>query len=119
VDTELAGRLVEQALGARFAVDQTGDRAALDGEITDHLGYEKHDPASKDGGNSGTAPGQDGADRHRPGGGALPVRCSACWEVLLVNSFEPGGTAETDDSVGQAQESEEVRAGGSGVADDA
>jgi putative transposase len=26
--------------------------AALDGEITDHLGYAKHDPAGKDGGNS-------------------------------------------------------------------
>ncbi|MGC4857557.1 transposase, partial [Micromonospora sp. DT4] len=26
--------------------------AAMDGEITDHLGYEKHDPAGKDGGNS-------------------------------------------------------------------
>jgi transposase-like protein len=26
--------------------------AAMDGEITDHLGYDKHDPAGKDGGNS-------------------------------------------------------------------
>jgi hypothetical protein len=27
-------------------------QSALDGEITDHLGYDKHDPAGKDGGNS-------------------------------------------------------------------
>jgi transposase-like protein len=26
--------------------------SALEGEITDHLGYDKHDPAGKDGGNS-------------------------------------------------------------------
>jgi putative transposase len=26
--------------------------SALDGELTDHLGYDKHDPAGKDGGNS-------------------------------------------------------------------
>lgn len=26
--------------------------SALAGEITDHLGYDKHDPAGKDGGNS-------------------------------------------------------------------
>lgn len=26
--------------------------SALDGEITDHLGYERHDPAGRDGGNS-------------------------------------------------------------------
>jgi hypothetical protein len=26
--------------------------SALEGEITDHLGYDKHDPAGKDGGNT-------------------------------------------------------------------
>ena len=31
--------------------------AALDGEITDHLGYDKGDPAGKNGGNSPTAHG--------------------------------------------------------------
>ena len=62
VDAELVSRLVEQARVAGLQL--TGDggllqqltkrviEAALDGEITDHLGYEKHDPAGKDGGNS-------------------------------------------------------------------
>lgn len=62
VDAELVGRLVEQARVAGLQL--TGDggllqqltkrviEAAMDGEITDHLGYDKHDPAGKDGGNS-------------------------------------------------------------------
>ncbi|GAA1604497.1 IS256 family transposase [Actinoplanes couchii] len=62
VDAELVGRLVEQARAAGLQL--TGDggllqqltkrviEAAMEGEITDHLGYEKHDPVGKDGGNS-------------------------------------------------------------------
>jgi transposase-like protein len=62
VDAELVGRLVEQARAAGLQLTGEGGllqqltkrviEAALDGEITDHLGYEKHDPAGKDGGNS-------------------------------------------------------------------
>lgn len=62
VDAELVGQLVEQARGAGLQLTGEGGllqqltkrviEAALDGEITDHLGYEKHDPAGKDGGNS-------------------------------------------------------------------
>lgn len=47
--------------------------SALDGEMTDHLGYDKHDLAGKNGGNSRKGqPVQDRADRRRPGraGGA-------------------------------------------------
>ena len=62
VDAELVARLVEQARAAGLQL--TGDggllqqltkrvvEAALDGEITDHLGYDKGDPAGKNGGNS-------------------------------------------------------------------
>jgi putative transposase len=62
VDAELVGRLVEQARAAGLQL--TGDggllqqltkrviEAALDGEITDHLGYDKGDPAGNNGGNS-------------------------------------------------------------------
>ena len=62
VDAELVGRLVEQARAAGLQL--TGDggllqqltkrvlEAALDGEITDHLGYDKGDPAGKNGQNS-------------------------------------------------------------------
>src|SRR3954467_9067386 len=62
VDAELVGRLVEQARYAGLQLTGEGGllqqltkrviEAALDGEITDHLGYDKHDPAGKDGGNS-------------------------------------------------------------------
>jgi hypothetical protein len=62
VDAELVGRLVEQARVAGLQLTGEGGllqqltkrviEAAMDGEITDHLGYEKHDPAGKDGGNS-------------------------------------------------------------------
>ncbi|GAA1887528.1 IS256 family transposase [Asanoa iriomotensis] len=62
VDVELVGRLVEQARAAGLQL--TGDggllqqltkrvlEAALDGEITDHLGYDKGDPAGNNGQNS-------------------------------------------------------------------
>ena len=62
VDSELVGQLVEQARVAGLQLTGEGGllqqltkrviEAALDGEITDHLGYEKHDPAGKDGGSS-------------------------------------------------------------------
>ncbi len=59
VDAELIGRLVEQARAAGLQL--TGDggllqqltkrvlESALEGEITDHLGYDKGDPAGKAG----------------------------------------------------------------------
>src|ERR671921_586563 len=62
VDAELVGRLVEQARSAGLQLTGEGGllqqltkrviEAALDGEITDHLGYEKGDPAGKNGRNS-------------------------------------------------------------------
>jgi len=62
VDAELVGRLVEQARAAGLQLTGEGGllqqltkrviEAALDGEITDHLGYEKHDPVGKNGQNS-------------------------------------------------------------------
>ena len=61
VDAQLVGQLVEQARAAGLQLTGEGGllrqltkrviEAAMDGEITDHLGYEKHDPAGKDGGN--------------------------------------------------------------------
>jgi putative transposase len=62
VDAELIGQLVEQARSAGLQLTGEGGllqqltkrvlEAALDGEITDHLGYDKHDPVGKNGGNS-------------------------------------------------------------------
>ncbi|SBV28254.1 Transposase, Mutator family [Micromonospora krabiensis] len=62
VDAELVAQLVERARAAGLQL--TGDggllqqltkrvlESALEGEITDHLGYDKGDPAGKNGGNS-------------------------------------------------------------------
>lgn len=62
VDAQLVKQLVEQARAAGLQL--TGEdgllgqltkrvlEAALEGEITDHLGYDKGDPAGRDGGNS-------------------------------------------------------------------
>jgi putative transposase len=62
VDSELVERMVEQARAAGLRL--TGDggllqqltkrvlESALEGEISDHLGYDKGDPAGKNGGNS-------------------------------------------------------------------
>ncbi|GIF78642.1 hypothetical protein Asi02nite_81600 [Asanoa siamensis] len=62
VDAELVGRLVEQARVAGLQLTGEGGllaqltkrvlEAALDGEITDHLGYDKGDPAGNNGQNS-------------------------------------------------------------------
>ena len=42
---------------------------ALEGELDDHLGYGKHDPAGRDGGNSRNGRRAETVDyRHRPGG---------------------------------------------------
>jgi putative transposase len=62
VDAELVARLVEQARAAGLQLTGEGGllqqltkrvvEAALDGEITDHLGYDKGDPGGKNGRNS-------------------------------------------------------------------
>jgi putative transposase len=62
VDRGLVGELVERARAGGLALTGQGGllqqltkvvlEAALDGEITDHLGYDKHAPAGRDGGNS-------------------------------------------------------------------
>jgi putative transposase len=62
VDAQLVDQLVEQARTAGLQLTGGGGllqqltrrvlESALDGEITDHLGYDKGDPAGKNGGNS-------------------------------------------------------------------
>jgi transposase-like protein len=62
VDTQLISQLVEQARAAGLQLTGEGGllgqltkrvlEAALEGEITDHLGYDKGDPAGHNGGNS-------------------------------------------------------------------
>ena len=62
VDAELVARLVDQARAAGLQLTGEGGllqqltkrvlESALEGEITDHLGYDKGDPAGKNGGNS-------------------------------------------------------------------
>jgi putative transposase len=62
VDAELVGRLVAQAREQGLQLSGDGGllqqltkivlESALDGEITDHLGYDRHDPAGANSGNS-------------------------------------------------------------------
>lgn len=62
VEQKLIDQLVEQAHSKGLQLTGEGGllqqltkkvlESALEGEITDHLGYDKHDPAGKDGGNS-------------------------------------------------------------------
>jgi putative transposase len=62
VDEQLIARLAGKAREGGLALTGEGGllaqltkrlvESALDGEITDHLGYGKHDPAGRDGGNS-------------------------------------------------------------------
>src|SRR6187431_2718941 len=62
VDAQLVEQLVEQARTAGLQLTGEGGllrqltkrvlESALDGEITDHWGYDKGDPAGKNGGNS-------------------------------------------------------------------
>lgn len=62
LDEQLVGKLVEQARASGLQLSGEGGllqrltklviESALEGEITDHLGYDKHDPAGKNGGNS-------------------------------------------------------------------
>ncbi|MET7686204.1 IS256 family transposase, partial [Streptomyces sp. NPDC005423] len=68
VEQKLIDQLVEQARSKGLRLTGEGGllqqltktvlESALEGEITDHLGYDKHDPAGRDGGNSrnGTRP---------------------------------------------------------------
>jgi putative transposase len=62
LDERLVGKLVEQARASGLQLSGEGGllqrltklviESALEGEITDHLGYDKHDPAGKNGANS-------------------------------------------------------------------
>jgi transposase-like protein len=62
VDDRLIDELVSRAQAAGLRLTGEGGllqqlnkrllESALEGEITDHLGYDKHDPAGKDGCNS-------------------------------------------------------------------
>src|SRR5215471_10288388 len=62
LDEQLVSQLVDRARAGGLQLTGEGGvlqqltkrllEAALDGEITDHLGYGKHDPAGRDGGNS-------------------------------------------------------------------
>jgi transposase-like protein len=78
VDEQLAAQLVAQArsqgislVGPDGLLQQLTKlvlEGALEGELSDHLGYAPGDPAGRNGGNSpGRHPRQDGAHRHRPG----------------------------------------------------
>ena len=49
--------------GLLKALTKTVIETALDEEIAEHLGYDKHDPVGRNGATPETGTGQDGADR--------------------------------------------------------
>jgi transposase-like protein len=54
--------------GLLKALTKTVLETALEEEMSDHLGYDKHDPMGRNRGNSSNGGAvQDGADRDRPG----------------------------------------------------
>jgi hypothetical protein len=79
LDEQLIGQLVDRARASGLQLTGEGGllqqqltkrvlESALEGEITDHLGYEKHDPVGAGSANSRNGgPVQDRADRCRPG----------------------------------------------------
>lgn len=52
LDGQLIGQLVDRARASGLQLTKRVLESALEGEITDHLGYEKHDPAGAGSGNS-------------------------------------------------------------------
>jgi hypothetical protein len=91
VDEQLVARLVGCAREGRLQLTGEGGllaqftkrlvESALEGEITDHLGYDRHDPAGRDGGNSrsghrraGPRHGRSRCDRSRPPAGRVCAR---------------------------------------------
>ncbi|CAL9639295.1 transposase [Streptomyces sp. Tu 3180] len=70
----------------------------LEGEITDHLGYDEHDPAGKDGGNSHERQTlQDRTDRRRTGGARGARARDGSFEPKTVRKRQrrPTGVDET------------------------
>ncbi len=66
--------------------------SALEGEITDHFGYDKHDPAGKDGGNSRNGKRTDPtpvipAGRRGSGGGLKPPPIPERFSRLLLRVY--------------------------------
>ena len=112
VDEQLAAQLVAQARaqgislvgpdGLLQRMTKLVVEGALEGELTDHLGYQHGDPVGRNGGNSpGRHPRQDGADRGRPGraGGAtrpgrqLPATDRPQAPAAPCGRGGPGGVA--------------------------
>ncbi len=83
-DEQLIAMLVDRARGEGLQLTGEGGllqqltkrvlESALEGEITDHLGYDKHDVAGRGSGNSRNGTREDGADRRRAGPGAGAAR---------------------------------------------
>jgi transposase-like protein len=53
LDDQMIGQMVDRARAGGLQLTKRVLESALEGEITDHLGYEKHNPAGAGSGNSG------------------------------------------------------------------
>src|SRR4051812_24905769 len=99
VDQRLVDQLVERARAGGVALTGEGGllaqltkrvlESALDGEITDHLGYDKHDPAGHNSGNSPTAPGRR---RCSPTSARSRWRCPVTARAVSSRGSWPNGS---------------------------
>ncbi len=69
--------------------------SALEGEITDHLGYDKHDPAVMERVTPAMAPGPRRSDRCRPGGDHRSARSRRRLRATTSRTSRPRSSAST------------------------
>lgn len=97
LDQLLEGRRPEEIMGAGGLVDALTKRLmerALEGELTDHLGYEKHAPEGRNGGNS-----RNGRSRKRvkTGSGEIDVEIPRDREGTFEPVLVPKGVRRLPD----------------------
>ncbi|WP_229701400.1 transposase [Streptomyces camponoticapitis] len=78
--------------------------SAPEGEITDHLGYDKQRPAGKDGGNSATVNAQSCADRCRTGGDNRARDRDGSFEAKIVKKRQKPLTGVDERGISPAAE---------------
>ena len=101
VGEQLARQLVEQARsqgldlagpdGLLRRVTKLVLEGALEGELTDHLGYDKHDPAGKDGANSRNG---KRTKTYSPTSARCPSRCPATGTAASSRRSCVNGSAD-------------------------
>ena len=92
--------------GLLTGLTKTVLETALEAEMSEHLGYDRHDPVGRDGGNSERHPHQDGVDRDRTGADRGPRDRDASFDpVSCANASSASGPATHRAGVGPTRPS--------------